>query len=219
MTPKQRARVRIRTVAVDEPSRPLKKPRQARSRFTVLAVFEAFVRIWRRAGWAGISTRAVALEAGYAVGTLYEYFPNREALLSGYVRHCLEALYERLRVEVIAPTGLAPAERLERLVHCTLSRPDLSDPWYDREMLLLEHRIATLADHRRSFGELCALWGEALARICPVAPDAAAVAGFLLPLWGGRRYAWLLDLEDGADAAWIAAAGHACARRFLDGCR
>ena len=67
--------------------KPLKRPAQARPRFTVQAIYDAFVRIWQRDGSAGVATRAVALETGVAVGTLYEYFPNKQALLSGYVRY------------------------------------------------------------------------------------------------------------------------------------
>ncbi|MEY4564772.1 MAG: hypothetical protein RLZZ618_4049, partial [Pseudomonadota bacterium] len=48
-------------------SKPLKRPTQARAKVTVQAVFDAFVRIWQREGWAGVSTRAVALETGIAI--------------------------------------------------------------------------------------------------------------------------------------------------------
>lgn len=77
-------------------AKPLKRPSQARAVFTVEAIYEAFVRIWRRDGWSGLTTRAVALEAGVAIGTLYDYFPSKEALLSGYVRHCLEHLLQQV---------------------------------------------------------------------------------------------------------------------------
>ena len=72
--------------------KPLKRPTQARAKATVQAIFDAFVRIWQRDGWARLTTRAVALEAGIAVGTLYDYFPSKTALQSGYVRHCIEHL-------------------------------------------------------------------------------------------------------------------------------
>ena len=79
--------------------KPLKRPAQARAKFTVQAIYDAFVRIWQREGWAGVTTRAVALETGVSVGALYEYFPNRQALLSGYVRHGIESLIAALRSE------------------------------------------------------------------------------------------------------------------------
>ncbi len=75
--------------------------------FTVQAIYDAFVRIWRRDGWDGVSTRAVALETGVAVGTLYDYFPNKAALLSGYVRHCMEQLLQAIEQQAVTPPGLS----------------------------------------------------------------------------------------------------------------
>jgi AcrR family transcriptional regulator len=48
-----------------------------------------------------LTTRSVALEAGVAIGTLYDYFPSKEALLSGYIRHCLDALLLRFDEHVV----------------------------------------------------------------------------------------------------------------------
>jgi len=85
-------------------TRPLKRPRQARARFTVQAIYDAYVRIWQRDGWEQLTTRKVALETGIAIGTLYDYFPSKEALHSGYVRHCIEQMIHRIDEQVIAPT-------------------------------------------------------------------------------------------------------------------
>ena len=53
-------------------AKPLKRPTQARARFTVQAIYDAFVRIWQRDGWQRLTTRNVALETGISVGTLYD---------------------------------------------------------------------------------------------------------------------------------------------------
>ena len=103
------------------PAKPLKRPSQARAQFTVQAIYDAFVRIWQRDGWARLTTRAVALETGISVGTLYDYFPNKQALLSGYVRHCIDALLARVHSDVVlaASDGLLDfvgATWTERLV-------------------------------------------------------------------------------------------------------
>ena len=84
-------------------TKPLKRPMQARARFTVQAIYDAYVRIWQREGWDQLTTRKVALETGIAVGTLYEYFPSKEALHSGYVRHCIEQMLQQIEERVIAP--------------------------------------------------------------------------------------------------------------------
>jgi AcrR family transcriptional regulator len=173
--------------------RPHKRPSQARSRFTVLALYEAFVRIWRRSGPAAATMRAVAADAGYAVGTVYEYFPNREALLSGYFRHCLDDLCRRLReADARADANTGWQERLRLLVSVTFDEAREA-PYFDSDMLLSESAIADGAQHRRAFGLLCETW-HALLSSWPDLPavDRTVVETLVTTLWGGRRYAILL---------------------------
>ena len=68
------------------------------------------------------------------MGTLYDYFPNKETLLSGYVRHFMDALLNAIEVQVIQPADMAWDERLRRLVRLTgaLGAPDL--PYFDMAM-------------------------------------------------------------------------------------
>ncbi|HEY2254739.1 MAG TPA: TetR/AcrR family transcriptional regulator [Variovorax sp.] len=169
------------------------------------AIYDAFVRIWLAEGWEGVSTRAVALETGIAIGTLYDYFPDKEALLSGYVRHCIEALLARLETEVIAPPGLPWRERLARLVRITCAPAVEGLPTFDSQMLMLEHRVAEPKHHRRVYDELAGTWLRAFAACSdlprPVPP--AVVHTLLAMAWGGWRYRLLLRPEL-PDADWVA---------------
>jgi AcrR family transcriptional regulator len=58
-----------------------KQPRQARSTQMVADILEASIRVLRREGGHRFNTIRVAREAGVSVGSLYQYFPNKEALL------------------------------------------------------------------------------------------------------------------------------------------
>lgn len=60
--------------------KPRKLPVQARSAHTVEAVLEAAARILETHGLAACTTNAIAERAGVSVGSLYQYFPNRDAL-------------------------------------------------------------------------------------------------------------------------------------------
>lgn len=60
---------------------PRKQPRQARSQVTVDAVFEATIQVLLSDGLRLMTTTRVAERAGVSVGTLYQYFPNKQALL------------------------------------------------------------------------------------------------------------------------------------------
>ncbi|MEQ1683714.1 MAG: TetR/AcrR family transcriptional regulator [Burkholderiaceae bacterium] len=180
--------------------KPLKRPAQARAKFTVQAIYDAFVRIWQRDGWTGVTTRAVALEAGVSVGTLYEYFPNKQALLSGYVRHGIEALITAMCER---PLTLG---RIVRLV-CDPRAQGL--PPFDARMLDLEHEIAEPKHHRRAYDELLAAWCDAVTAAGHNA-DAALVESLFIAAWGGRRY--LLRVQPPLQAeAWIVQMQHICA--------
>ena len=60
---------------------PRKSPKQVRSADTVSAIIEAAARILETEAHNGFSTNAVAHKAGVSIGTLYQYFPNKEAVL------------------------------------------------------------------------------------------------------------------------------------------
>lgn len=62
-------------------SKPRKAPGQQRSRETVAAIIEAAARILAEEGASGFNTNSVARRAGVSVGSLYQYFPNKEALV------------------------------------------------------------------------------------------------------------------------------------------
>jgi AcrR family transcriptional regulator len=176
-------------------AKPLKRPRQARARFTVQAIYDAFVRIWQRDGWSRLTTRAVALETGISVGTLYDYFPSKQALLSGYVRHAMEALLARLAEPGEALTW--PAQ-LTRLVRLTAGADNQGLPIVDREMLLLEAHIAEPKHHRRFYEELVEAWRGGLAQCddLPQPLDDEVLRTLAVAAWGGRRYLLLVEPSD-----------------------
>lgn len=58
-----------------------RKPRQERSRYKVELILEATLRLLEKQGLDGLTTNAVAAAAGVSIGTLYQYFPNKDAIL------------------------------------------------------------------------------------------------------------------------------------------
>jgi len=56
-------------------------PRQARSQATVDSILEAAVQVLQRGGAARFNTNAVAERAGVSIGTLYQYFADKDAIL------------------------------------------------------------------------------------------------------------------------------------------
>ncbi len=67
---------------------PRKAPRQERARDTVDVLLAATARTLLRVGYDRASTNRIALEAGVSIGSLYQYYPNKEALVAALIdRH------------------------------------------------------------------------------------------------------------------------------------
>ena len=58
-----------------------KSPRQQRSRLTVESIKQATLELAAADGFSALSTGAIAERAGISIGSLYQYYPNREAIL------------------------------------------------------------------------------------------------------------------------------------------
>ena len=105
---------------VDSPLR--RTPSQTRALRTVDTLFEATARILAAEGEAGFTTNRVAERAGFSIGTLYQYFPSKEAIVVAMVRRTrervtreLDALMERAARREI-PAADALREYLRKLV-------------------------------------------------------------------------------------------------------
>ena len=78
---------------------PRKSPVQARSTASVNAILEATIQVLLSVGKERLTTTKVAARAGVSVGTLYQYFPNKSALLQAALkRHMIEVTEAILRV-------------------------------------------------------------------------------------------------------------------------
>jgi AcrR family transcriptional regulator len=62
-------------------SQPRKQPRQQRSRATWEAILDASAQVFGQLGYAATTTNKVAERAGVSIGSLYQYFPDKDALL------------------------------------------------------------------------------------------------------------------------------------------
>lgn len=109
---------------------PRKRPRQARSVATFEAILEAAARILESLGFAGFNTNAVAELAGVSIGSLYQYFPSKDALIVELIRRERAKLSNHI-VEVIQQSDAADLkEKLKLIIDAAvkhqLSRPQLA---------------------------------------------------------------------------------------------
>jgi len=95
------------------PLAPRKLPTQERARRTYAAIIEAGTRILERHGYEALTTNHVADLAGVGIASLYEYFPNKHALVAEIVRHVLEELLADLGRSTQLITTAPPSVALE----------------------------------------------------------------------------------------------------------
>lgn len=85
--------------------RPLTKARkvasQERSRATVDALIEATARILVKEGFDKASTNRIAEVAGVSVGSLYQYFPGKEALVAAVIERHQQEIMQAVRGELV----------------------------------------------------------------------------------------------------------------------
>lgn len=104
---------------MDEPRRPQissrKTPQQARSAGLVAAILEAAVQVLAKEGAARFTTARVAEKAGVSVGSVYQYFPNKAAILFRLQADEWQQTQDMLR-SILTDTGQPPLARLRTLV-------------------------------------------------------------------------------------------------------
>ncbi len=85
---------------------PRKKPTQSRAQHTVESILRATAHILRTAGWDACNTNAVAKRAGVSIGSLYQYFPSKEALVAALAEeHAARGLAILMDAVSAAPQG------------------------------------------------------------------------------------------------------------------
>ena len=118
--PRVRPRGKAASVAVSASPAPARRaPRQARSLQKVELVFEATVRLLERGGIEAVTTEAIATTAGISVGTLYQYFADKDAVLAALVEREMTGFTERLARSLDAPPG-APGDRLRDAIRAAI---------------------------------------------------------------------------------------------------
>lgn len=113
---------------------PSRRPVQARSIVTVDAIREAGIQVLLRHGYAGFTTTRVAERAGVSVGTLYQYFPNKRALLATLLAAHLDAVVDAVAAAADRSQGATLADAVQALtaafVRAKLHRAEISRALY-----------------------------------------------------------------------------------------
>jgi AcrR family transcriptional regulator len=127
--------------------RPLTNPRkeasQERSRATVDALVEATARILVREGFDKASTNRIAEVAGVSVGSLYQYFPSKEALVAAVIERHRQEIMQVVRGE-LALAANQPMEQGVRTLVAVAVKAHRVDPKLHRVLAEQIPRVGRL---------------------------------------------------------------------------
>jgi AcrR family transcriptional regulator len=103
-------------VAAQIRTNPRKSASQKRSHLTVNALLEATARILVREGFDKASTNRIAEVAGVSVGSLYQYFPSKEALVAALIDRHNQEVMKSVRTELAEAVNLPIEQAVRKLV-------------------------------------------------------------------------------------------------------
>jgi len=131
-----RAAARVRTS-------PRRQAIQPRARATVDAILEATARILVREGYDHASTNRIAEAAGVSIGSLYQYFPSKEALVAALLERHVEEMSAMIGEEASAVWNAPLPEALERVARAMLAAHAL-DPKLHKVLVEQVPRVGRL---------------------------------------------------------------------------
>ncbi|MDK4791065.1 MULTISPECIES: TetR/AcrR family transcriptional regulator [Acinetobacter] len=114
--------------------KPRKSPVQARSTATIEVLHEATIQVLLKEGIVKCNTTRIAERAGVSVGSIYQYYPNRDSLLAAVLQRHLDSVAEKieelcLRYEKTSIKTLISA-LVDEIILAKLSNPEESKALY-----------------------------------------------------------------------------------------
>jgi AcrR family transcriptional regulator len=159
---------------------PRKQPRQQRSQATVGVILDATARVLCTIGYDRASTNRVALAAGVSVGSLYQYFPSKEALVAALVERHVEEMLRLVRAK-LAEVASAPLPIAVRTMIDAMFAAHAVDPKLHKVLIEQVPRIGRLEDILGVEREIEAMVTALLeARRVDVRPARLGAAAFVL---------------------------------------
>jgi AcrR family transcriptional regulator len=137
------------------PLKPRKQPRQQRSAFMVEMILAAAARVLEQHGLAGFNTNRIAEVAGISIGSLYQYFPNKHAVMVALIEQAQASLLQSIDLAMAEAAGLSLADGLRRLVRAAIAYQFASPRLalaldYEEERLPLGATLVTSAQRVRA---------------------------------------------------------------------
>jgi len=117
-------------------TKPRKSASQALSRQTVDALLEATARVLIKEGYDKTSTNKIAAVAGVSIGSLYQYFPSKEALVAAVIDLHMHEMFRVVRDALVKvatrPIEVAARELVSVMIEAHRINPNCTVSWSSR---------------------------------------------------------------------------------------
>ena len=151
-----------------------KRPVQQRSKITIGALQEAFVRVLIDRGYEKMTIREVTAVAGVGIGSFYDYAPNLRALAASVIqKRCLDAVVI-YRQTLTGQEGRPFAELADLLLQAFI-KEGFGRPKEWTALLLLERQVSSAALLKRVHEEVVGIWAEAIRMSSAKVPSAKVI--------------------------------------------
>ena len=164
---------------------PRKSPVQARSAASVDAILQATVQVLLSVGKERLTTTRVASRAGVSVGTLYQYFPNKSALLQAALKHHLAEMADTVEAACKAQNGATLQEMGAALIAAFLHAKIR-----DAKTSVALYSVSSDVDGAKIVQQMSVRMNKAIVRMLgsacePLATDPTLVASMLQGMMAG----------------------------------
>ena len=140
-------------------------PRQARSQHKIEAILDAAEAVLSQEGHSGFTTNAIAAQAQISIGSLYQFFPNKEAVVAALCDRLLEEM-RVCRDTLFVPEAATMShgewsdQVVDQLAHTHAANPSFQrlvcDPAFSPEMAAAEAELQR--DILDGVTRVCAAW-------------------------------------------------------------
>jgi AcrR family transcriptional regulator len=122
-----------------------RSPRQTRSRETVAVILDATTRVLVQDGVDSFNTNRIAEIAGISIGSLYQYFPNKDALLLALNQRHVHQMHDIVHSAMLDARGLPLPLVITKLIHAFVLAHTI-DPGLHRALTAHAWRLKTSDD-------------------------------------------------------------------------
>ena len=124
-----------------------RRPKQRRARQTVEAVLDAVVRVLKREGFRAVTTNRIAEVAGVSIGSVYQYFPDKQAIFVALHRRHIDQIDRMVQSKLVEHSASSLDELMQAMIEGMIDAHTSDPELYE----LLATEVPHRADGTRDF--------------------------------------------------------------------